>query len=453
MYKKIIEKLNNRNIAILGFGREGKSSYNFIRKHLPNIKLTIIDKNDILSNNEYLKDDNNLSFVFGDNYLDNLDIYDLIIKSPGISFKDIDKEKLNGKITSQIELLLEVYRNNVIGVTGTKGKSTTTSLLYKVLKDQGKDTYLVGNIGVPVLEEIENYNENTILVMEMSSHQLEFLKVSPHIGIVLNLYEDHLDHAGSVENYHNSKMNMFKYQNESDISIYCYDCEALKNKVLNNNYKSISYKISDNKIDENTIYLDNNYVKFNNKKLYNKNDTRNLIGDHNLKNIMFILLVSELLKLNNDATIKSINSFIPLEHRLELVGSFNDVIYYNDTIATIPKATINGLKALENVDTLIFGGMDRGISYDELVEYLINNSTGNLICMPTTGHKVGNILKEKTNKNIIIVDTLEEAVIKAKEVTRKGMICLLSPAASSYEYFKNFEEKGKCYKDLIRKYN
>src|SRR5574344_1823815 len=109
MYKKIIEKLNNRNIAILGFGREGKSSYNFIRKHLPNIKLTIIDKNDILSNNEYLKDDNNLSFVFGDNYLDNLDIYDLIIKSPGISFKDIDKEKLNGKITSQIELLLEVY--------------------------------------------------------------------------------------------------------------------------------------------------------------------------------------------------------------------------------------------------------------------------------------------------------------------------------------------------------
>lgn len=453
MYKKIIDKLKDKNIAILGFSREGKSSYKFIRKYLPNIKLTIIDQKDILIENNYLTDDHNLEFIFGDNYLNSLDKYDLIIKTPGISFKDIDKSKLNGKITSQIELLLEVYRNNIIGITGTKGKSTTSSLLYKVLKDQEKDVYLVGNIGVPVLDEIDNYKENTILVIEMSSHQLEFLETSPHIGIILNLYEDHLDHTGSVENYHNSKMNMFKYQTSNDIAIYSYDCEALKNKVIDNNYKSNLYKVSNNKLDDKTIYIDNEYIIFGNKKLYNKNDSRNLIGNHNLNNIMFVLLVSELLKLDNKKTIESINSFKSLEHRLELVGTFNDVIYYNDTIATIPKATINGLMALKNVDTLILGGMDRGISYDELVEYLQKNNTNNIICMPTTGHKIGSILKMSTTKNIIAVNTLEEAVIKAREVTRKGMICLLSPAASSYEYFKNFEEKGKCYKELISKYN
>ena len=451
MYNKIIKKLENKNIAILGFGKEGKSSYNFIRKHLPFLKITIIDKNNILENNEYLNDDKNLTIVYGDNYLDNLDKYDFVIKSPGISFKDIDKTNIN--ITSQIELLLEVYKDNVIGITGTKGKSTTTSLLYKCLKDQNKDAYLVGNIGVPVLDEIENYNENTILVMEMSSHQLEFLKVSPHIGIVLNLYEDHLDHAGSLENYHNSKMNMFKYQTENDIGIYSNECDVLKNKIINNKYKSQMYKVSSEK-DNKAIYIDNDDVVFDNIILYNRNNKRNLVGEHNLKNIMFVLLVCELLKLDNKKVVESIENFVGLEHRLELVGKFNDIIYYNDTIATIPEATINGIKALKNVDTLIFGGMDRGICYDELINYLNNSEINNLICMPTTGHKIGNVLKEKnTNKNIVLVDTLEEAVIKAKQVTNKNKICLLSPAASSYEYFKNFEEKGKCYKELINKHN
>jgi len=174
-------------------------------------------------------EDKNCKVISGLNYLDNLDSYDLVIKSPGISLKDIDTSKLN--ITSEIELLLEVAKDKVIGVTGTKGKSTTSSLIYSILKENNYRVVLAGNIGIPVFTNLEATNDKTIFVIEMSSHQLEFLKYSPHIGIILNLFEDHLDHAGSVEHYHNIKMNMFRYQNESDYMIYCQDNEILRKKI------------------------------------------------------------------------------------------------------------------------------------------------------------------------------------------------------------------------------
>ena len=223
--EKILNKLIGKNIAILGFGREGKSTYSFIRKHLKDMHLTIIDKNTIEI------DDQNITLVTGENYLDNLDQYDLIIKSPGISLKDIDYSKYIDKITSQLELLLEVDRENIIGITGTKGKSTTTSLMYEVLKRQKDEVYLLGNIGIPVLDSIEDYTPNSTLVIEMSSHQLEFVKQSPHIAVILNLFQDHLDHAGSLEHYHNNNMNIFKYQTEDDYAIY-----SDHNEYLNKNF-------------------------------------------------------------------------------------------------------------------------------------------------------------------------------------------------------------------------
>ena len=208
--EEIVKKLVGKNIAILRFGKEGKLTYNFIRKHLPDISLTVLDKAAITV------DDDKVTIVSGDGYLNNLEKYDLIIKSPGISLKDIDYSKIQNKITSQLELLLEVNRKNIIGITGTKGKSTTTSLMYEVLKAQRDNVFLLGNIGVPVFDMIEEYNDKSLLVIEMSSHQLEFVKNSPHIAVILNLFQDHLDHDGSLEHYHNNKMNIFKYQTADD---------------------------------------------------------------------------------------------------------------------------------------------------------------------------------------------------------------------------------------------
>ncbi len=451
MYNDILENLKNKNICILGFGKEGKSTYKFIRRHLKDKFITIIDKNDC-SNAEELIGDKNIEVISGDNYLDNLSIYDLIFKTPGITFKDMDIENIKSKLTSQLEILLEIYKNNIIGITGTKGKSTTSSLIYKILKDQNKDVYLLGNIGTPVLDEIEKINTNTYLVIEMSSHQLEFIKKSPHIGIILNLFEDHLDHAKTVKHYHECKMNMFKYQTSDDIAIYSKDNLNLVNLINQNNYLANLYSVTlENKKEKNTIYLDNDFVKYNDKILYDKNSKTNLIGNHNLSNIMFCLLISEILNLDIEQTKKSIRDFQPLEHRLELVGTYNDITYYNDSIATIPVATINAIETLKNVDTLIFGGMDRGINYQDLVDYLKKCNVRNLICMPTTGYDIGKILEsENVNKNIYYIETLDDAVRLAKKITEKGKICLMSPAASSYEYFKNFEEKGNKFKELVR---
>lgn len=444
MYKKIIEELENKNIAILGFGKEGKSTYNFIRRHSDQL-LTILDKKDILKDNPYLNDDKNLEIITGDNYLDNLDKYDIVLKTPGIALLDMDLTHVD--ISSQLELILEIDRKNVIGVTGTKGKSTTSALLYSVIKDQNDNTFLLGNNGTPILDYIEQIDDESILVIEASSHQLEFVECSPHIGVILNLYQDHLDHTGTLEKYHNDKMHMFKYQENNDIAIYDGDNEYLINLVAKNNYKANLYSFRVGT--KSDIYIMDNKIYYNDEIIYDGDNKRNLIGNHNLKNIMVVLLISKLLNLDISRAADVINSFKPLEHRLENIGTFNEITYYDDAIATVPEATINGINAIGNVDTLIFGGMDRSIDYNKFIDFLNNCNISNLIGLPDTGHTICNILKDKCTKNLFLVNTIDEAVDLADKYTKKGYSCLLSPAASSYNSFKNFEEKGNYFKSVV----
>ena len=444
MYEKIISKLKNKNIAILGFGREGKSTYNFIKKYLKQ-KVTILDRND------FNIDDNDALKIVGDNYLDNLDKYDLIIKSPGISLKDIDLSRIEDKITSQLELLLEVYKDNIIGITGTKGKSTTTCLLYEVIKKQFDNTFLLGNIGIPVFDEIENYTEDSILVIEMSSHQLEFIKVSPHIGIVLNLYEDHLDHDGTVEHYHHNKMNILRFQNENDYAIYSSDDDNIRRLIEEDNYKGIKHTIrfDNEELEGNYTRIKDKEIFFNGELIYEDKE-RLLLGNHNLKNIMFVLTVIKYLGFDVSKAYDVIRNFKGLKYRMEYIGTYNDIKYYNDTIATIPEATISAISAIGDVDTLIFGGMDRKINYNDFINYLSKSNVNNFICMPTTGNIIGKEL-EKVNKNVLYTEKLEEAFNLSQKYTKKHMTCLLSPAAASYEFFKNFEEKGRAFEDIVKK--
>ena len=443
----MIENLTNyfkdKKILILGFGREGQSTYKLIRNHLKEQKIYIADLKENFQNGyEFLKQDKNIECISGPNYLDNLEDYDIIMKSPGISFVGIDTEKIKNKLKSQLEILLEYFNVYAIGVTGTKGKSTTSSLIYKILQDQNIDSMLLGNIGIPVFDYIESIKKNTKLVLEMSSHQLEFMKRSPNIAILTNIFPEHLDHYESFEKYAEAKCNIFKYQNGNDYLIYNIDNDNSLKFVKNT--KAITYKVSFNS-DKADVYLKDDKVYVKNKMVYSKDEPRKLLGDYNLNNIMYALTVSEILKLDLDKTIRSINEFETLPHRLEFVGKYADVLYYDNSIATIPTATIEAVKALKNVNTLIIGGMDRGIDYKELVDFLNDGKVENIICLPTTGHEVANkLVNQKTYK----VETLEEAVIIAKEVTKKERICLLSPAAASYGFFKNFEERG----DMFQKY-
>ncbi len=441
MYNKIIDIIKDKSLVLVGFGKEGKSSYKFIRKYLPNKEITIVDQNEkIYEQNDYLNSDKNVKVITGDNYLDSLNNYDLIIKSPGVKIPDEIFNIVKNKITSQLELILEVDRDNVIGVTGTKGKSTTSSLIYKVLCDQNKDCLLLGNVGNPILDYIDDIKEDTILVIECSSYQLENVKVSPHIGILLNLFEEHLNYHITLHNYWYSKLNIFKYQNSNDYMLFNSENDNVKQCVDNNKYNGRHIDLSKE------YTFNNDDILYDNKVIYNRNNERNIIGEHNLKDILFVLRVSIILGLDLDKVRESIRVFKPLEHRMEYFGTYNNVKYYDDAIATIPEATINCIEALKDVDTLIFGGLDRGISYDMFIDYLNKSNVDNLIAMPDTGYKIADKI---VNKKVFKVETLEEAVKIAKEVTKK--ICLLSPAAPSYNAFKNFEEKGNIFKELVKK--
>ena len=446
MINNLIEYFRNKKILILGFGREGISTYKLIRKYLNDQIIYIADqKENFEKDNEILRDDKNLICISGDNYLDNLKDYDIIMKTPGISFVNIDTTEFYDKIKSQLELFLEFSNAFTIGITGTKGKSTTSSLIYKMLKDQNEKCMFLGNIGIPIFDYIDTIEDDMKIVLEMSSHQLEYTKLSPNIAIFLNVFEEHLDHYESYEKYIEAKCNIYKYQNENDYFLYNVDNETLNSFVKNP--KARVYKVSLNNKEGSNIYRQEDNIYFEDKLIYNANTKRNLKGDYNLNNIMFVLGVSEILGLDLDKTIKSIGEFESLKHRLEFVGKYNDILYYDNSIGTIPVATIEAVKALKDVDTLIIGGMDRGIDYSELIEFINSSNISNVICMPKTGHDIAKKLKEE---KVNIVETLEEAVDVAKNKTAKNKICLLAPAAASYGFFKNFEEKGDRYQELVK---
>ena len=445
MINDLINYFQNKKVLILGFGKEGQSTYKLIRKYIKDQILYIADRKEQFEKNyDFLIQDKNVVCISGENYLENLENYDVIMKSPGISFVGIDTTKYFNKIKSQLELLLEFFNMFTIGITGTKGKSTTSSLIYKVLKEQNVRSMLLGNIGVPVFDYIDSIPDDTTLILEMSSHQLEYMKLSPNIAILLNIYSEHLDHYESFEKYAEAKCNIFKYQKESDYFIYNSDNEMINKLAKNVLGRECKVSLKG----QGDIYLKEKNIYNKDKIIYDINKPRNLLGEYNLNNIMFVLAVSEILNLDINRTIKSISEFKTLEHRLEFVGEYDGILYYDNSIATIPKATIEAVRALKNVDTLIIGGMDRGLDYTDFINFLNESNISNIICMPKTGHDIAKKLKEEKTH---IVETLQEAVDIAKKCTTKGRICLLSPAAASYGFFKNFEEKGNLYKELVKK--
>ena len=452
MINKIINEINNyEKVLILGFGREGKSTYNLIRKYLPSKKLVIADGNDkLLDNNLILKEDSNLEFVLGSSYLDNLDSYDLIIKSPGVNFKYIDYSSFEDKITSQIDLFLRYSDVKTIGVTGTKGKSTTSSLIYHVLKNMNVNTILGGNIGIPVFDELDNIKDDTIFVIELSCHQLKFVKSSPNISVLLNIFEEHLDLYKSYQDYIDAKLNIFKYQKEEDFSVWGLDSPD-SYKYYKENINTYAFSCDEEKVSKG-ITIREGGLYLGNKLIYAKARKRILLGDHNLYNVAATLLVCNILNLDLDIASNYIDNFESLEHRMEKVGIFKGITFYNDSIATIPSATINCIKSIPNIKTIIIGGMDRGLDLSSLVEYLYKDENINTcIFLKDTGYKIKEELEKLgTNKNLINAIDMKNAVENAYKYTKEGEACALSPAAASYNVYKNFEERGKDYKKWIK---
>ena len=428
MLPKIIDYLKDKSVLVLGFGREGQSTVKYIRDFLPDKKLVIADRNDIS-----VCDENTL-VISGENYLDRINDFDLVMKSPGISFKNVDVGE-NTEISCQVDLFLRFAPCRKIGVTGSKGKTTTSTLIYEMLKAAGFDARLIGNIGVPVFETLETLKDDTVAVIEMSSHQLEFTKSSPETAVLTNVYEEHLDHyKGGFEGYLNAKLNIMRYQSAADSFIY-------------NAAQGVEQYVSLSSTEAEKIGVKaDDFLPFEIKN-------EHLLGEHNRQDVLFAYKAAKTFGADDDACRKGVENFSGIEHRMEKVGTFRGITFYNDCIATIPHAVECAVKALKNVDTLIIGGKDRGIDYGEFIRFLDKCSVRNIIGIPETGHSIADRLKENgCKKNIIKDENLEQAVINAYEFTALDKICLLSPAASSYNVYKNFEEKGRHYKQLIEKY-
>ncbi len=449
---KFKQDLENKKIAIWGLGKEGISTLQFIQSN--NIKCKELG---VLEKKEF-------QVIEGTKKLDkieDLNEYDLIFKSPGIvadrATVDIDK------LTSQTEEFIKILSKQIIGITGTKGKSTTSSLTYTILKKYYPNTVLVGNIGIPCFNAINEIDENTKIVFELSCHQLEFIRYSPHIAVILDLYPDHLDHYKTFENYIKAKLNINKFQKDDDIFIYGETCK----KYIKNDDKNVSISESKNNICIND-YIKGRTINIGTNSIQILEDETRLVGDHNFFDIaVSYYICNEVYNLSNEEFKSALKEFKGLAHRLEYITTSNDVKYYDDSISTIGETTIEGIKALKDVNTLILGGMERKIDYSSLEDFIIEEKElENIILMPDTGIRIYKELQEKeieqkegiakereekqeNSKNYYLVNNLEEAVKKAKEVTKKGTSCLLSPAAASYGFFKNFEERGNTFQNLV----
>ena len=423
MKNQIIEYLRNKRILVLGFGREGKSSLDFIRRELPEAEVAVADQQDIVVENT--------TVISGNNYLDACKDYDVVLKAPGVIIKDYLDAETKAKITSQTDLFMRVFHRQVVGVTGTKGKSTTSSLIYHVLKTAGKNTQLVGNIGKPCFDILDEISNDTIVVFELSAHQLEYIQASPHIAVLLNIYEEHFDHYTTPDDYYNAKKNIFKYQTSDDLLIYG---DIFQHATIEELNAAPAMKINITKTD-----------------IVPRDQIRTqLIGEHNQLNIQVAAAIAYAYKVNGDSFKEAVASFQPLPHRLEYVGTFRNIKFYNDSIATAQEAVMNAIKALGDVDTIILGGMDRGLDYHPLVNFIRTTDIQNVILLPATDNRFQQTFDEgEYNQKLIRVKDMREAVEQGYALTAPGKSCLLSPAAASYGFYKNFEERGDDFKNLV----
>ena len=428
MFDLILNRLRGKRILILGFGREGKSSFRFVQKYLPEAVVAVADKNEM----DGVK-------YFGSQYLDAMYDYDIVIKTPGISLKDFDTKGV--EITSQTDLFLSQFHAQTIGISGTKGKSTTTSLIYHLLKSSGRDAILTGNIGIPCFDVMESIGPESIVVYELSAHQLEYVHNSPHVGVLLNVFEEHLDHFGTMQRYKSAKLNLLRFMGKGDTAVIH---ESLLNDALELFVNSKVFSLFDfsDLIDETALPL---------------------LGEHNLLNVKAALLACDAYGIDYRELIPYLYTFKPLEHRLEPVGTFGGVTFVNDSISTIPQAAISACQALGRVDFLLLGGFDRGIDYQPLADYLKAYPVPHLLFTGKAGARMmqlmGGISTGSMTSQVKVPEpvggptlfnysNMEEAFAYLKNHAKQGDVCLLSPAASSYDQYKNFEERGRKFKAL-----
>lgn len=448
--------LDGKRVAIVGMGVSNFPLLDYF--YNKNAKVTIFDRNNL--SDDIMKKINKYKYdvEIGSDNLSRLHGFDIIFRSPSAlpTTPEFVSEMEKGAIlTSEIEMVIKLAPCKIIGVTGTEGKTTTTSIISEIIKKAGKRCFLGGNIGTPIFTKLQEITPDDIIVLEMSSFQLMNMDVSPNVAVVTNIFPDHLNVHKSYEEYQEAKKCIFKNQDGEGIVILNNDNEItkgfgkeIKNKVI--------YFSSKEKLDNGYYYDEHTKsikcVKDGVETEIIESSNIKLRGIHNYENICAALAAtSEIATINQQ--IEAISNFIGVEHRLEFVREINGVKYYNDSIGTSPASTIAGLNAFDEDIILLAGGSDKGLDYSEIGEKIAQKVSILILTGPTSlkiEEATNNALK-KNNREMVIIHCkdLQEAVITANKKAKTGDIVLLSPASASFDAFKNFEERGNVFKKYV----
>jgi len=396
--------LGVESALILRYGKEGKVVKEYLKKYYPKIKISG-------STEEQGKD-----------FLKKQGDFDIVIKTPGINKNLI---KIPYTTPTNVFFSKVIGKNLIIGITGSKGKSTTSSLIYYILRTAGKNVELLGNIGKPMLERLlRPVNKGTIFVLELSSFQLDDIAFSPNIAVVTNLFPEHMDFHGGKEKYYQAKKNIINFQDANDYFVY-----NPKNNITKRWLKEYRWNA--------VPFLKNNFAT-------------SLVGEHNQDNIRAAVAVAQIIGIKDSIIKKVVKSFKSLPHRLEFVGEFKGIKFYDDAISTTPESTIMAIASLKDVDTIFLGGQDRGYNFSQLEKVIKKYHIRNIVLFPDSGKKM---ITSKKGFNIKHTSSMEDAVQFAYKNTKKGSVCLLSCASPSYSLWKNFNEKGDQFEKFVNSFS
>ena len=455
--KEFNEYIRFRKVAIIGLGVSNLPLLDYLYEKKSQV--TVFDERTI---DEISKDiidkitTYGFEFSFGKNCLEKLKGFSIIFRSPSClpTKLELQEEARKGAIvTTEVEMLMEMCPCKIIGVTGSDGKTTTTSMINAILQKAGFNTFLGGNIGTPLFTKLPEIKPDDIVVLELSSFQLMNMQISPDIAVITNITPNHLNIHKDYDEYIESKKNIFKNQNENGILILNYDNDITRNCNKEANGKVIFFS-SKTKLD-NGFIVDEDIIKECDEKvrkhILNINEVI-LRGNHNFQNIATALAATKSL-VDTDIAVEAIKEFKPVEHRIEFIREIDGVKWYNDSASSSPTRTLSGINAFKENIILIAGGYDKNLEYEPLAKPILDK-VSTLILIGQTAEKIFDVVKtesEEQNKNINIniCDSLEQTIDVAKKSAKKGDVVLFSPASASFDMFKNFADRGEKFKNLV----
>jgi len=450
LFEKFKQEISGKKVAVIGLGVSNLPLINLLKEN--NAQVTVFDKRE----KEALKDFDELSakgieFSIGSDYLSNLVGFDYIFKSPSTRFDlpELEAERNRGAIvTSEMEKFFEFCPAKIIAITGSDGKTTTTTLVYKFIEAEGYRCHLGGNIGKPLFTELDNIDFDDYVVLELSSFQLNTIRKSPYRAIITNISPNHLDVHKDYEEYIDSKKNIFKYMDESGLLVTNHDNDVTKELDKENKGKTVFFSRLDNTIEG--ITVKDGYITVDDEKVLALSDIK-LRGVHNIENLMAAVGVTRGI-VSNETITEVVKNFYGVEHRLEFVREVDGVKFYNDSISSSPSRAIAGVNSFDEKLILIAGGYDKKVPFEMNFSNAMKEHVKKLVLVGATSDKIKEAVERVTDEiEIVKCTTFEEAVLTSKKIAHSGDVVLLSPGSASFDLFKNFEERGNLFKDIVNR--